>query len=353
MPQNIHCFDLLLSATAKPLEELPAVVVAFGDDGFLRRETVSVILKLADIDPEQTRTFDGDECQWIDVHDELATLSLFEPDARRIAMVTNADRLIKDARLQLEKWFANPASGSLLVMLVNTFPANTKLFKLADKHGLCIACSLPTSGPRSKTPAVGELKKWIQAWGKAKHAIQLSATQTTQVLDAVGPDCGLLHQELAKLALYADKSGKLSDETIRANIGSWRTRTMWEIADAIVDGRIADALQQLEKVFATGEHPAAVIPQISWSLRRFGNAAQLILQSKRVGRPISAQAAISQCGFWGNDAKLAEGRLRRIGLSRAGQLLDWLLELDLKIKGSHSQTDRAIFALEELCLRFI
>ena len=48
---------------------------------------------------------------------------------------------------------------------------------------------------------------------------------------------------------------------------------------------------------------------------------------------------------------MAEGRLRRLGLRRAGNLLDWLLELDLKIKLSHSQTDRAIFALEELCLR--
>lgn len=353
MAKSTHCFELLLSETSPQLAELPPVVVAFGDDGFLRRETVSATLKLAGIDPELPRSYDGDECSWIDVHDELATLSLFEPEARRIAIVTNADRLIRDARLQLEKWFASPAAGSLLVLLVNTFPANTKLFKLAEKHGLCIACSLPTSGPRSKTPALGELKKWIQAWGKAKHAIQLTSTQAAQVLDAVGPDCGLLHQELAKLALYADKSGKLSEETIRANVGSWRTRTMWEIADAIADGRIAEALQQLDKVFAAGEHPAGVIPQISWSLRRFGNAAQLILQSKRVGRPISAQAAIGQCGFWGNDAKLAEGRLRRMGLQRAGKLLDWLLELDLKLKGSHSQTDRAIFALEELCLRFV
>ena len=88
-----------------------------------------------------------------------------------------------------------------------------------------------------------------------------------------------------------------------------------------------------------------------WSLRRFGNAAQLLLQAKRTGRPVSVQAVIGQCGFWGADAMLAEGRLRRLGLRRAGNLLNWLLELDLKIKLSHSQTDRAIFAIEELCLR--
>ncbi len=348
---STHCFEILLGD--KLPAELPEVVVAFGDDGFLRKETVAAAFRLAGISSDQSRSFDGEECQWIDVHDELATLSLFEPDGRRVAIVTNADRLIKDARTQLEKWFASPAAGSLLALQVNTFPSGTRLFKLAENHGLCIACSLPTGAGRSKTPNMSELKKWIQAWAKAKHEIQLTATQATQVLDAVGPDCGLLHQELAKLALYADRNGKLSEAMISANVGSWRTRTMWEIADAIVDGRIADALFQLEKVFAAGEHPAAVIPQISWSLRRFGNAAQLILQSKRCGQSLSPQAAISQCGFWGNDAKLAEARLRRMGLRRAGKLLDWLLDLDLKIKGTHSQTDRAIFALEELCLRFV
>ncbi len=351
MTKTTHCFDILMGE--KLAAPLPAVVVAYGDDAFLRKETVSRALTLSQVDPTTWRGFDGEECKWIDVHDELATRSLFEPDARRIVVVSNADGLVKDARAQLEKWFAAPAADSLLILQVATFPSNTKLFKLAEKHGLCLACSLPTGGGRSKTPSTVELKKWIGAWGKLQHGLQLTATQTNQILEGVGPDCGLLHQELAKLALYADKSGKLTEEQIRTNVGSWRTRTMWEIADAVVDGRIADALLQLEKVFAAGEHPAAVIPQISWSLRRFGNAAQLLLQAKRTGHPLKVQAAIAQCGFWGADAKLAEGRLRRLGLRRAGKLLDWLLELDLKIKGSHSQTDRAIFALEELCLRFV
>jgi DNA polymerase-3 subunit delta len=346
-----HCFEILLGETlAGPL---PGVIVAFGDDAFLRKETVTTLLARAGIDHEAPRLFDGDECQWIDVHDELATMSLFEADALRIAIVSNADRLVKEARPQLEKWFSHPAGNSLLILLVGTFPSNTKLYKLAEKVGWCITCALPTGGGRSKTPSLPELKKWMVAWGKSQHGLQLSTTQATQVLDAVGADCGLLHQELAKLALYADDKGKLTEAQIRANVGSWRTRTMWEIADAVVDGRVADALQQLEKVFAAGEHPAAVIPQISWSLRRFGNAAHLLLQAKRTGQTVSVQAAIAQCGFWGADAKLAEGRLRRLGLRRAAKLLDWLLELDLKLKGSHSQTDRAIFALEELCMRFV
>lgn len=349
-----HCFDILLDAKTKAGERvLPEVVALFGDDAFLRRETSRRLLEQSGVSSDDVRTFDGEECKWIDVHDELATLSLFDTDARRVAVVTAADKLVKDARGQLEKWVESPADSSLLILQVHTFPGNTKLYKSVQKRGLNIACSLPTGGGRSKAPDMAKIKNWVTQWGSQTHGLKLTTTQVSQILDAVGPDCGLLHQELAKLALYADDAGLISDQQIRENMGSWRTRTMWEIADAIADGNAAEALAQLDKVFAAGEHPAAVIPQVSWSLRRFAKAANLILQGKRTGQPLSAKAAIGQCGFWGADATAAEKRLRRMGLRRASQLGKWLLELDLAIKGTHSNPSRAIFALEQLCLKFV
>ncbi|MCR9291267.1 MAG: DNA polymerase III subunit delta [bacterium] len=350
MPSTSHAFEPLLGREIP--SELPAVVVAFGDDGFLRKEVVQRILQSKGIDTHDLRSFDGDLCQWLDVHDELATLSLFESNSRRIAVVQNADRLVKDARAQLEKWCSAPATSSLLVLQLASFPSNTKLFKTVQKIGWCVNCSLPTASARSKAADLAKLKQWMAEWSEQEHALKLKAAQLTMIVDAVGTDCGMLHQELGKLALYCDEQGVLSNDKLRENLGTWRTRTMWEIADAIVDGRVAEALAQVDKVFAAGEHAAAVVPQISWSLRRYGRAAHLLLQAKRTHSPLTTQAAISQAGFWGADAKLAEQRLRRLGLKRGCQILDWLLELDLKIKGSHSQPSRAIFAIEQLCLRF-
>lgn len=352
MSKGSHCYEVLLDGKL-PSSNLPAVVALFGDDEFLRKETLHAILRLAKVDPDEPRKFDGEECKWLDVHDELATLSLFATSERRIAVVLNADDLLKSSRTQLEKWCAAPAESSLLILELASFPANTKLFKSVADKGWCIDCGLPTGGGRSKSVSLSDMQAWVQKWGARQHELKLTQQQAKQILDAVGTDSGILHQELAKLALYADAQGKLTDETIRQHVGSWRTRTMWEIADAVADGRIADALRDLEHVFATGEHPAAVVPQIAWSLRRFGNAAQLLIQAKRTGQSLTPQAAIAQSGFWGNDAKLADERLRRIGLRRASHILQWLLELDLKIKGSHSNPHRAQFALEELCMRFV
>ncbi len=344
-----HSFSIL--AGGKLPEPVPPVVALFGDDAFLRGESAVAIIRMMGLDTADYRSFDGEECKWIDVHDELATLSLFDSGGYRAAMVTAADRLVEDARSQLEKWCGAPAKDSVLLLQVASLPTNTRLYKLIDKHGMCVQCSLPTGGPRSKTPSIPKLRDWLVEWARARCELSLTASQASAVIDAIGTDCGLLHQEVSKLALYADENGKLTDEVLRASMGSWRTRTVWEVADAIADGRVTAALEQLQKIFAAGESPSAVIPQLSWSLRRFGKAAQLLLQSKRLRQRMGAQVAITQAGFWGNDAKLAEQRLRRMGLRKAGRLPEWLLELDLKIKGTHSQPGRAIFALEELCVR--
>ena len=75
MSGKTHCFEILLDG--KITDKVSSVVVAHGDDAFLRRETVKRILDKWQISADELRQFDGENCAWIDVHDELATLSAF------------------------------------------------------------------------------------------------------------------------------------------------------------------------------------------------------------------------------------------------------------------------------------
>ncbi len=135
MSKAIHCYELLLGGKL-PTKGLPAVIFAFGDEEFLRKESIHQILNLASVEQDEPKRYDGEECKWIDVHDELATMSLFATSERRIAIVTNGDELLKKARPQLEKWCSAPADSSMLIMELPTFPANTKLYKIvAEKVG--------------------------------------------------------------------------------------------------------------------------------------------------------------------------------------------------------------------------
>lgn len=349
MSKGTHCFELLL-ADRLP-HDLPPVVVASGDDAFLRRQTVGRVLELAKIDSQDAKVYDGEECQWRDVHDELATVSLFDPDHRRVAIVKRGDDLVKRSRPQLEKWCSGPVLSSLLVIELSSFPGNTKLYKIVADKGWCIDCAPPKSKSWGNPVDVKSVQTWVKNWAIHAHNLQLTSAQAATVCDLVGVDFGLIDQELAKAALYSHDNGKIDDSALKQAVGSWRTQTVWEVIAAAVEGKTVQALEQLHKLVHSGESPMAIAPQMIWSLRRYGNATCLILQAERNHQKLTLRDALTAAGFRPFDLTQAEQQLRRLGRNRGKVLLNWLLELDLKLKSSHSQDDRGVFAIEELVVR--
>ncbi len=239
-----------------------------------------------------------------------------------------------------------------MILELDSLAANTKIYKLIVERGLAVKCSAPIKA-RSKD-AIDEkaVQSWLIAWGKRQHSVQLSIPQADIMLERIGAVFGLLDTELAKLALFAQSDGKVSDAIVHELVGGWRTKTVWEIADQIADGKIAKALEQLDRLFAGGQNAFGVMAQLSWYFRRFGLAAHSIEQAERFGRKPAIGDALEQSGFYRYVLADAEQKLRRIGRPRARQLLNWLRDLDLELKGSHSQEDRARLAIEEFVMRF-
>ena len=80
----------------------------------------------------------------------------------------------------------------------------------------------------------------------------------------------------------------------------------------------------------------------------------VVMQPDGRGEKLPLREALSQAGVrdWPQGTlAAAEGRLKQLGRHRAGRLYRWLLELDLSLKGTHSQEERARWALEQLVLR--
>src|SRR5262249_29422541 len=133
-------------------------------------------------------THAGDRAAFAAVHDELQTLPFLAP--RRLVIVENADPFVTRYRAALEKYVAQPAPAGVLVLDVKSCPANTKLAKLLDGPGT-IVC---------KAPVAHRLPEWCVRRASSAHGKLLSAAAAALLLDLVGPDMGLLDQELAKLA---------------------------------------------------------------------------------------------------------------------------------------------------------
>ncbi len=343
-----HAFDFL----AEPNFSSP-VVVAFGDEPFLKRLVLQSLRDQVLGDDEDTpyATFEGKGTEWRDVVDEVSTVSLFGGGRPRLVIVEQADDFVSRNRSKLEDYFAAPASSGILVLEVGQWPSNTRLYKAIDKSGLQIACRPPLKG---KSLDKRRLIKWLQEWGKSQHQASLAPRAAELLLDLEGPELGLLDQDLAKLALYTAKDGKVTEQMVRDVVGGWRAKTTWDLIDAAADGNSAEALLQLDRLLQSGEHPLALLGQIAWSLRRFAAATRIYQLAEAENRRIKLSDALQQAGFkaWPQGAlENADRQLVQLGRERAGRLFQWLLEADLALKGSHSTPERSRFVLERLFLR--
>ncbi|MFV2067739.1 MAG: DNA polymerase III subunit delta [Pirellulales bacterium] len=353
MSQRIHIFDYLEAPREHRVEP---VCVLFGAEPFLKRLARAEIQRavLGDDEEGLFTTLDGNQVDWRDVVDEISTVPLFGGDHRRLVFVDDADDFVGKYRDRLERYVAKPRRKGVLVLDVDAWPANTRLYKLVDKSGLPVECRAPEKLLRKrKVLDEARLCHWLRAWSKQQHQASLDEATARQLLELVGPDVGLLDQDLAKLALFAGPEGTITTEMVRDIVGGWRATTTWDLIDAAADGNAAEALQQLDRFLQSGEHPLALLGQVSWSLRRFAAATRIFEEAERRGDRTSLRGALEQAGFpkWPKALEKAERQLKQIGRQRAGSIYRWLLDADLAMKGTHSAPHRARFVLEQLLLR--
>jgi DNA polymerase-3 subunit delta len=350
----LHAFDYL---DAAKVPVCPPVAVIFGDEDFLKqlvKQRLRATILGEDADALYT-TFDGENVEWRDVADEIATVSLFGGSAKRLAFVQNADDFVSSCRTRLEDYVEKPNRKSVLVLEVESWASNTRLYKAVDKQGLQIDCRLPQKAVGRRTE-VDELKliTWLGSWAKARYDVALPAAAARSLIELVGPQLGMLDQDLAKLSLFVGQDKAITPKLVQDVVGGWRAKTIWEVVDAAADGNAAEALRQLDLALQSGEHPQALYGQIAWSLRRYGVATRIFQIAERRGQRMRLGEALQQAGFraWPQQALAdAERQMMQLGRDRAGKMLQWLLEADLALKGSHSAPDRARFVLEQLFLR--
>ncbi|MFK7769102.1 MAG: DNA polymerase III subunit delta [Mariniblastus sp.] len=354
MSGTIHVFDLLEKPLAKPPSGVCSI---FGGERFLKKLAVDFLIRsIGGDDPDFAATqYDSETVGttgWADVHDELATRSLFGGDGPRIVVVDHADKFVKENRERIEDYVGAPASSGLMILIVDSWASNTRLYKAVNKSGLQIKCDPPTKSPKSKQTDEKRTGTWLVNRAKESYGFQMPAGGAQTLIQATDCEFGRMDQELQKLALYAVK-GKVDQAIIKKVVGGWRTRTMWEAIDAAADGEAGKAIELLDQLLRSGEHPLALFGQLSWSLRRYATATELVMRDMRNGKKPNLPNSIKEAGFkvWGGEIEAAQTRIRQLGRDRAGLMLDWLLEADLALKRSHSKDNRGRLVLEKLFVK--
>jgi DNA polymerase-3 subunit delta len=315
------------------LEPQPVYAVT-GDEDFLKRRVLAALRRQVPSAGEEAlgvSSYAGDKAAFAAVRGELETVPFL--GSRRLVIIEAADPFVTQFRAQLEKYAAEPARTGVLVLEVKSWPANTRLARLLNAEAT-IVC---------KAPPASRLPDWCMRWAAAEHGKQLAAAAARLLVDLVGSDMGLLDQELTKLAVYVGTADRIDSGDVDKLVGSSRTENTWIIFDAIGAGRAGAALAVLDRLFDQGEEPLRILGAFSMQLRRLAQVARRHEQ----GQPLAA--AMDRIGIPPFAQKGCEQQLRHLGRRRIEQLYDWLLEVDLGLKGSSQLPPRTL--LERLVVQ--
>lgn len=304
------------------------VVVTYGAERFLRRQAIQAVtrLVLGEAEDEAGLTkIDGRNTDAATVLDELRTISMW--GGRRLVLVEEAKDFISENRATLEKYVEKPAKKSVLLLDVESWPKNTRLYKAVAQAGLDIDCN-PLSA--------GDAVRWLIEEAKGTHGKHLLRDAAQLMVELVGPQMGFLTQELAKLASYVGDGAKIDADDVGKLVGGWKLETTWAMLDALQGGNLPLALSHLDRLLTAGEAPLMLLGGISFSYRKLAQATEL----SRQGR--SLKEALTEVGVFGNKIAMSEAYLRKLGRPAAETIYEQLIETDLALKGSSRLPERLL-----------
>jgi DNA polymerase-3 subunit delta len=334
-----HALDFL----ALKKREVAAVYALYGDEPFLKQLALDAVRRdvLGDEDDTEwsLHRVTGKDAEVRDVLDEVSTPALFG-GGTRLVVVDDADKFVSDNRPVLEAYAGAPSRSGVLVLVVDSWPSNTRLAKAVAAGGLAVQCS---------APPVGRMARWVTARAKDVHAISIDGQAIEALLEIVGADLGRIDQELGKLAAVVGSEAAVTIDHVQDLVGGWRAKTAWDMLDMALAGDAESALTEVERLVTAGEHPIGILAQIAATLRRLAEATRRIEQAEATGRRINLRGALEQSGVRSFVVGKAEKQLRRLGRVRGKQIYGWLLEADLALKGASTLPPRAV--LEGLILR--
>ena len=223
--------------SAKPARpgSLKPVIVLVGEDAYLldaaRREVIAHAA--GEADPQTCLGQYDSTVELTAVLDELRTLPFLA--ARRIVLISPADEFVSAHREALEKYVESPSAQSVLVLVVSSWPANTRLAKAVARVGEVISCTVPERG---------SLSRWIaDAAGRRGKKIDPQAAQLLE--EWVGRDYAALDGEIEKLSLHANPRDAITVEDISAVSIATAGPGAFDLANALTAGDTRAALKAL------------------------------------------------------------------------------------------------------------
>jgi DNA polymerase-3 subunit delta len=140
-----------------------------------------------------------------------------------------------------------------------------------------------------------------------RQGVTLESASAELLAERVGPQLLMLRGEIAKAALLAGIGAPILPEHVAAGTCDLAEESIWDLTDAIGEGRGADALTSLSKILAAGSAPPQVLGALASHFRKL---LRLRTGGRASGPPFAVQKLERQSGRF--TARRLRGCLRAI-----------------------------------------
>lgn len=213
-------------------------------------------------------------------------------------------------------------SSTVLVVVAPSVDKRQKWVKAFGNPGTLVDCQAPTKSR--------EIAAFLKQEA-TRQGVTLSADAAGLLGERIGPQLLLLRQEIEKAALVAGPGVTVDREHVEISVTSVAEEPIWDLTDAIGQGRSADALDLLSRMFGQGAAAPAILGALASHFRKLVRAGH--------GEPVVGPPFV---------VRKLEQQARRYPRRRLVACLRAIHRADVELKGaSVMRPDRA---LEQLVL---
>jgi len=311
--------------------------ILYGEDDFSRHQALNDVkagLGAGDLLEANTVVLEGKQLTQAQLSATCNTVPFLAP--QRLVV---AEGLLK--RFESRTGAEQLAEVSSFADCVKNMPATTTLVLLDEnlkpQNPLLIALS-PLATVKTFSLLKGEtLRYWCQK-RVAQGGGRISDKAVSLLMTLVGEDLWAMASEIDKLLLYSEER-PITEADVQAVVSQASQANVFKLVDAVLEGRSAEAIRLLHRLFDEGSHPSYILVMITRQFRLALEAKELQSQGiklpeikKELGLTFAAEKALNQ-GRQYSQRQLEEAyhRLLDTDLSIKQGKLEGELALDLLI----------------------
>ena len=304
----------------------PAYLLA-GEEPLLRDAALATIQAAVLADGPSDFNLDrlaGENATPASLRDAVAALPMLSP--RRLVVLRDPEgrrgsaEELTDAIAEVVPELGGQAQ-TVFVVTAEKADRRLRWVKAFAEPAASVDCSPPKPGRT--------LTSFVRAEAK-RQGLSLERGVAELLANRVGPQLLLLRQEIAKAALVAG-SKKISLADAEISTGQVAEAPIWDLTDAIGEGRTADAIGLLSRILDAGAAPQLVLASLASHFRKL---VRLASGARVPGPPFVVRKLESQ--------------VRRYPPTRLTACLEAIHDVDMQLKGASSM--RPAMALERLVL---